>query len=535
MDEPAPGLGWSRRQFLAGLLAAGVVSCSGDEDHRADSDRPSGTDRPTTSSSRPEPTASVPAQVRSLGELFTLGVASGDPLADSVILWTRLAPRPLEGGGMPAVDVPVRWEVAADERFRKVVGQGTATATARFGHSVHVDAQRLEADAEYWYRFRVGDVESPVGRTRTAPGAGAARRQLDFLFASCQDWRDGYWTAWPHAAQEDADLVVFLGDYIYEGGRAGVVRQHNSDEIMSLVDYRNRYGLYKGDPGLQAVHARFPWVVTWDDHEVENNYAGPVSQDRAPQPAFDQRRAAAYQAFWEHHPVRVPAPTTASLRLYRSFQWGELLDLVVLDTRQYRDEQPCDQPSDLGAPCDARSDPGRTMLGAPQKRWLQRELQRSAATWTVLANQVVMTPMPIGPVLNLDQWDGYSADRSQVLGWLGGVDNPVVITGDIHANGVADLVDEGARGGTVGTELVGTSISSDFPAALAAVAEKLIGELPQVKWVDARHRGYVRCRLTADQLRADYRMVTSTTEPKADITTTRSWVIEAGRRGAREA
>jgi alkaline phosphatase D len=474
--------------------------------------------------------------------LFALGVASGDPLPDGVVLWTRLAPAPVAGGGMPGVAVPVRWQVAEDEAFAAVVRQGTAVAHPRWGHSVHVDVRGLRPGAWYHYRFLVGDQSSPVARTRTAPAADAAGDRLRFLVGTCQSWRDGHWPAWAHAAGEDADLVVHLGDYIYEGGVNGGdnVRPHNSAEVRTLAEYRDRYGLYKGDPALQAAHAACPWVVTWDDHEVENNYAGLLPEAPEEAAAFPARRAAAYQAWWEHMPVRMRPPAGPDLRIHRSLDWGRLARFHVLDTRQYRSDQPCGQ-ADLGPSCDARLDPARTLLGAEQEAWLAGGLGSSAATWDVLANQVVLTSMPLaGTIYNLDQWDGYGGARARLLDRLAAPDvaNPVVLTGDIHAAGVGDVVDLDAHGPgapAVATELVAPSISSRFDPALADAAEQLIAELDHVRWVDVRRRGYIRCDVTPGELVARYQMAESVLTPDAPVTTATTWSVTAGQVGAEQA
>jgi alkaline phosphatase D len=522
-DHQQPADGASRRRFLAGaggaLLAFPLVGAAG----------PGAATRPGRAG------ASLPAG------LFALGVASGDPIPGGFVLWTRLAPEPLAGGGMPSVDVPVRWEVAEDEAFRRVVRAGWTTASPRFAHSVHVDVRHLRPDARFFYRFRVGDQVSPVGRTRTAPPPGRGDR-LRFLFASCQNWQDGFWPAWAFAPQDDPDLVVHLGDYIYEGGaNPTAVRQHNSVEITTLDAYRNRYGLYKGDPALQAIHAACPWVVTWDDHEVENNYAGLIPQVPEEAPGFAARRAAAYQAWWEHQPVRLPPPTGPDLRIHRAVNWGRLARFHVLDTRQYRSDQACGT-NDIGATCGDRTAAARTLLGAEQEAWLGRSLRKSRATWDVFANQIVMTAMPFGgPIFNMDQWDGYADARARFFDQLtaAGTDNPVVITGDIHAAGVGDLVGENPDGTPStevhGTELVGTSISSGFPSELVAVAEQLIGALPHVRWVDARHRGYVRCDVDRKRLLASYQQAQSVLQPDAPVTTARTWVVEAGILGPQEA
>jgi alkaline phosphatase D len=528
-DHQRPADGVSRRRFLTGaggaLLALPLVGAA----------RPGTAARPSAAGRPGRPGPSLPTG------LFSLGVASGDPIPGGVVLWTRLAPEPLAGGGMPPVEVPVRWEVAGDEDFRRVVRAGWATASPGLGHSVHVDVRHLRPDAWYFYRFRAGDQVSPVGRTRTAPPRGRGDR-LRFLFASCQNWQDGFWPAWAFAPQEDPDLVVHLGDYIYEGGaNPAAVRQHNSAEITTLDAYRNRYGLYKGDPALQAIHAACPWVVTWDDHEVENNYAGLIPQVPAEAPAFAARRAAAYQAWWEHQPVRLPPPTGPDLRIYRAVDWGRLARFHVLDSRQYRDDQPCGT-NDIGPSCEARTAPDRSLLGPDQEAWLGRSLRRSKATWDVVANQVVMTSMPFaGTLYNLDQWDGYAAARARVIDQLAaaGTDNPIVITGDIHAAGVGDLVGENPDGTPStevrGTELVGTSISSGFDPAFADIAEQLISALPHVRWADTHHRGYVRCDVDRDELRARYQQVQTVLQPNAPVTTGRAWVVEAGVLGPREA
>ncbi|HEX8805097.1 MAG TPA: alkaline phosphatase D family protein, partial [Acidimicrobiales bacterium] len=297
--------------------------------------------------------------------------------------------------------------------------------------------------------------------------------------------------------------------------------------------YRNRYGLYKGDPALQGAHAACPWVLTWDDHEVENNYAGLLPENPAESAAFPGRRAAAYQAWWEHQPVRLPPPTGPDLRIYRAVGWGRMARFHVLDSRQYRDDQPCTG-GDLGPDCPDRTAPGRTILGAEQEAWIGAGLARSRATWDLLANQVVMTSMPLaGTLFNRDQWDGYAAARTRLFDQIraGGVDNAVVLTGDIHAAGVADLVDEGPDAAPVGTELVGTSISSSFDPALADIAEQLIRALPQVHYANVRQRGYVLCDVDEGSLVARFRMASTVAVPDAPVATASTWVVTAGTAG----
>jgi len=530
--------GLSRRGFMAGIVAAAAAAaCSSGSDRVA----PTSTAWPATSGSPPtsagiSPPSTDPGPDLPL-DVFTLGVASGDPLPDSVILWTRLAPDPLHGGGMPDAEVPVVWEVARDPSFATLVASGVATASPTFAHSVHVDAKGLEPGTRYHYRFTAGLQRSPVGIARTAPAAGAEVDRLRFLFASCQDWTDGYWTAWPHAADEQPDLILFLGDYIYESGVGdpGAVRKHNSDEVVTLGDYRNRYALYKGDPGLQRAHAVAPWVLTWDDHEVENNYAGESPQDPHDGVDFAQRRAAAYQAFYEHQAIRVRPPDQGHDEIYRTIDWGGLARFHVLDGRQYRSDQPCQGVADLARDCSARHAAGATMLGAAQEQWLGRQFASSKAAWNVIANQVIFTPLPLGGVFfNMDQWDGYPEARTRLLGQIAAtkLSNPVFVTGDIHASGVADVSDAGPDDPVVATELVGTSISSSFPTELAALAGPVISAVPHVKWFDALHRGYVACDVTQDQMAVRYRLMATTARPTSDVSTATSWVIRSGTPGA---
>jgi alkaline phosphatase D len=502
----------TRRTLLLGLGALGLTACM-----------PQGTGTGGAALfgvADPEPVPGVPDGV------FALGVASGDPTPDGFVLWTRLAPEPLVvGGGMPDVHVTVRWQIAHDPGFTQLVADGAVKTSAAVAHSVHIDVYGLEPDQEYWYRFSTGGQVSPVGRARTAPADGAEVDQLRMVFATCQHYEQGYFTAWSHVVAEHPDVVVFLGDYIYEGGTTSSSarpRRHNGPEVFSLDDYRRRYGLYKLDPRLQQAHQAAPWILTWDDHEVENNYAGLVPQDPADLPIFEARRAAAYQAYWEHQPIRT-RPEGAWLTLYRSLRWGSLVDFLVLDERQYRSDQPCG--ADVAVDCADRSSPAATMLGAEQRAWLQSELAASTGRWTVLANPVVMTPMPFGTAFNMDQWDGYPVERSQVLGWLSSVRNAVVLTGDFHAAGVGDLRDEGAGSPLVGTELLTTSISSTPTDANAAALNALVAAIPTWQWFDATKRGYARAVVTPDAFDVDFVVVDASTNVLGPASVATSWRI----------
>jgi alkaline phosphatase D len=474
---------------------------------------------------------------------FTLGVASGEPTPDGFVLWTRLAPDPMNGGGMPPLAVEVSWEVAADEGMRAVVRSGRTLALPEWAHAVHVDVEELAPGRWYWYRFHVGDAHSPVGRTRTAPARGAPVDRLRFAFASCQNYEVGYFTALKRLAEEDVEVVFHLGDYIYESGQTpGRVRMHALPEVTTLDGYRNRYAEYKLDPDLQAAHAAFPWIATWDDHEVDNNYAAAVSERRDPVDAFLIRRGAAYQAYYEHLPLRRwSMPTGSTTQLYRSGAWGTLMSYFVLDTRQYRTVQPCGD--GMQAQCVAALDHAGTMLGADQERWLLDGLDRSTGRWNVIPQQVMLARVDWdeGPDerFPMDHWSGYEASRTRLLRFFAErrPSNPVVLTGDVHTNWVNDLKVDFRRESSpvVATELVGTSLSSggdgdDEPGNYHAIRR----ENPFVKFYN-NQRGYVRCEVTADRLLADYRVLDFVTERGAPIRTRASFVIENGRPGARQA
>ncbi|WP_020673573.1 alkaline phosphatase D family protein [Amycolatopsis nigrescens] len=488
------------------------------------------------------------------GNPFTLGVASGDPAPDGVVLWTRLAPEPFladGSGGMPAQPVRVEYEVAADERFRLLVRRGSVVATPELGHSVHPEIHGLSPDREYFYRFRVAGELSPVGRTRTAPSVWAAPRELNFAFASCQSWEDGLYTAYDHMAAEDLDLVVHLGDYLYESGVTGQKRgtpvgEQFRGETFDLARYRLQYSLYKSEKPLQAAHANFAWIHVNDDHEVENNWAGDVSQaDQEPDQdpvVFRQRRAAAYQAMYENLPYRhAQLPAGPDARLHRRISYGDLADFTMLDTRQYRDDQACGDGA--SATCTDRLDPDRTLLGAAQRDWLVDGFSRSRARWQVIGNQAPMgqTDANASPEVTqvfLDPWDGYVADRNRVLAAAQdrGVRNLVVITGDRHQNYAWDLKRDYADAGspTVGSEFVGTSISSGGNGAdQTDEGRKFLAANPHMKFFNAQ-RGYVRVNVNRRRWRSDFRVVSHVTTPGAPISTRASYVVEDRKPGVQE-
>lgn len=481
------------------------------------------------------------AQPRFAGDPFTLGVASGYPRPDGMVLWTRLM------GELAPAPVPVRWEIANDEGMRGIVASGTATAAPEWAHSVHVEASGLSPERWYWYRFRAGDAVSPVGRTRTAPAAGAAAARLRFAFASCQQYEQGWFTAHRHMAADDLDLVAFLGDYIYESswGREHV-RKHGAPEPHTLEAYRARYALYKSDPDLQKSHAACPWIVTWDDHEVVNDYAGEQPGYDAPPAAFLARRAAAYRAFYEHMPLPStmrPAPGHGEMRIYTNLDWGALARFHVLDDRQYRALQACRQPATRGAPtvapiaCESLADPARTLLGPAQEAWLSRSLGESRASWNILAQQTLMAQMDrrLGPERQFwtDGWDGYPAARRRLLQELQSrkTRNPVVIGGDVHMHWVADLKSDfdDERSSVVASEFCGTSISSQ--GGSQKMVDALAAENGHIRYARSDHRGYVRMSIAGGRLSADLVALETVKKPDARAEVLARFVVEDGRPG----
>ncbi|MFE6926141.1 alkaline phosphatase D family protein [Nocardia sp. NPDC057663] len=489
---------------------------------------------------------------RRLGELFSLGVASGEPTPDGVVLWTRLAPDPLapDGyGGMPFAAVTVDYEVAEDERFTKVVATGSAVATRALGHSVHPEVAGLAPDRWYYYRFRAGSAISPTGRTRTAPAAGSPTSRMRFAFASCQSWSSGYYTAYEHLSAEDLDLVVHLGDYIYE--TSWVLARRGADmppqlegEAVNLAGYRLRYAQAKAEAPLQAAHAAFPWLVTLDDHELDNNWAGThpglgLDVYRLA-PLFRRRKAAAFQAMYEHQPMRLAQlPVGPAMHLHRRYRFGDLAEFTMIDTRQYRSAQACGDGTAVTG-CADRFATDRTILGAAQRDWLVDGLTTSPARWQVLGNQVAMAQSDYDPgpelLLGTDAWDGYVADRNTVLGAAAAraAGNLVVITGDRHENYVADLRGDYANpeSPVVATEFTGTSITTGGDGAeLSDAGRALLAANPDLKFYN-RQRGYVRVDLDHQLWRTDFRVVPFVTRPGAPITTRASFVVQDGVPGA---
>ena len=475
---------------------------------------------------------------------FSMGVASGEPSPDGFVIWTRLAPEPLAGGGMNPEFVNVRWQVAEDEQMTKVVQKGRSVATPQLGHAVHVEVKGLQPDRWYFYQFKVGNVASPIGRSRTTPKFHTLPEQMKFAFTSCQHYEYGYFNGYEHMLQEDLDLVVHLGDYIYEGAaRKSGDRIHHGPELETLAQYRERYAQYRLDILLQETHRQFPWLVTWDDHEFDNNYANLVSEEEGISPEeFLYRRINAYQSYYEVMPLRKSSlPHGPHMKLYRKVRYGRLADFYVLDTRQYRTDQPLgDGNRDLE---DAVFDSNATMLGDRQEHWLMNNMLRSSSVWNVLAQQVMMARVERGDGVkrefSMDQWPGYDVSRTRLLKFIADrkISNPVVLTGDIHTNWVNDLkVDfDDPNSATVATEFVGTSMTSGGNGGKPIPKYERALEVNEfVKWYNAE-RGYVSCTLTPTEWRSNFRVVPFVDKPDAPIIDRATFVIESGTAGAKPA
>lgn len=471
---------------------------------------------------------------------FGLGVASGRPTADSVVLWTRLL------AGDPTVpiagSVTVDWTIAEDERLQKVVRSGRATAEARWAHSVHVEAGGLRPDRFYWYRFTVGGKASPVGRTRTVPAPDARVTALRFSFASCQQYEQGYYAAQRHMAAEDLNAVLFLGDYIYDisWGREHV-RHHGTGRPTTLREYRDRYALYKADRDLQAAHAAHPWIVTWDDHDVANDYADDISPTDLDPKQFLAIRAAAYQAFWEHMPLPDSMrPQGPALRLYDHYRFGDLAELFVIDDRQYRAHNACHAEhirNRMLTDCAERLDPSRTMLGAAQDAWLASGFRQASARWNLLAQQTLMAEADRGRngahTYWGDGWDGYPAARQRLLEAVAAspVRDTVVLGGDVHSFWAADLRRDFARADSpvLATEFVGGSITSQGPSD-KAVHDRM-GKNPHLRYGKSGAYGYGVIALEPGRAAVTFRTLQSVKDPDSKIGTEARFAVEAGRPG----
>lgn len=488
---------------------------------------------------------------------FTLGVASGNPGPDGVVLWTRLAPDPLfpdpeRPGGMPPAVVPVRWEIAEDEAMRRVMRRGIADAEPEYAHSLHVECSGLEPGRDYWYRFIAAGEASPIARTRTAPAPSATVGRLRFGFASCANYELGYFSGYRHLAAEHPELVLFLGDYIYESASVSDrrVRSHSDGvEATDLRTYRNRHAQYKTDPDLQVLHAAAPCLATWDDHEVQNDYADRWSLSFENPVAFLARRAAAYRAFWEHMPLPLAArPNGPDATIYGRHDFGDLATFLVLDGRQYRSRLACDSGPRGGgrqlidATCRERLDPERSLLGAAQEAWLFDQFRSPSARWNLLAQQQLMAEfaerLDSGDVSHWsDDWNGFPAARERLLRQVRdtGLSNPVMLGGDIHSFWANELKldwrDPAAP--VVATEFIGSSITS--PGVPHAKFAAWAADNPHVKFFEARQRGYVSVELRPERMEVAFRALANVRDPASDVSTLARFVVEDGRPGPQRA
>jgi alkaline phosphatase D len=524
----------SRRAFLARSLAASAMAFA--------------------------PLERLAAEARFRSYPFQLGVASGEPSADGFVLWTRLAPEPFQPEALGTTVFELAWEVATDRAFTRLAASGTAYARPHLAHAVHVEVDGLAPASEYFYRFRLGRYESPVGRAATTPAAGAAAERLRFAISSCAHYEQGLFAAYRFMAEDQPDLILALGDYIYEasfGERR--VRLFHTPEAVTLDDYRRYYGQYRLDPDLQVAHAACPWLVTWDDHEVENDYVGLTSEHELcggerVRAAFPARRAAAYKAWFEHMPVRPSRLLPeAAIRVYGSVDWGTLARFYLLDTRQFRSPQACSMPPNEFR-CDtvaglkirrggtggnnrvdprepgcraALDDPSRTFLGEEQERWLDGAFGQSRARWNLIAQAVMFTPLIEGsaesPRVRTDNWSGYPPARERLLASLARhrVANPVVLTGDVHAFAVNEVGD--GRGRAVASEFVTSSISAD--------TTDISGQQPlnpRMLHQDSTHNGYIRFDAAPDRLRADLVGLDDVRDPRSGRATLASFEVAAG-------
>lgn len=481
---------------------------------------------------------------------FTLGVASGDPTADGLVIWTRLAPDPLALDGLGGLRSPVEveWEVALDPGLRQVVQRGRATALPLTAFSLAVTLRGLAPGRPYWYRFTALGHQSRIGRATTLPPPSSAPQRLKLVAASCAHYEKGFFSAYRHMAEEQPDLALFLGDYLYESNvplHLSAARRHGLPEAQDLAGYRRRHALYRTDPDLQYLHANVTSLLTWDDHEVQNDYSGAWSADPGVTlAAFARRRQAAYQAFREHAPLRAWRTQGTATRLYDRWCFGDLAEIHLLDGRQYRSEPACATPRTRGghlvAPdCPGLREVGRSMLGQAQERWLLEGFRQNRTRWNLVAQDLLLAPLrqrlPNGdPARWTDGWDGYPATRERLLAAMADsrLANPVTLGGDIHSFWVNDLHrdPEDERSPLVASEFVGTSITSNGPDY--ASFQALLPENPQVRLFDSRQRGYLALELTRDRLQVDLRTISDRTRPDAERGTRASFVVAAGRPGA---
>ena len=489
--------------------------------------------------------ALLKAQSWFAGYPFALGVTSGDPAADGFVIWTKLAPKPFEPhGGMPMVPLPVKWEVASDDRFKTIVASGEATARPELGHSVHVEVTGLQPDRPYWYRFALGSDQSSRGRARTLPLALASLASLKFGVAGCQNYEDGLFTAFRHLAREDdLNFVFHYGDFIYEYKQRGPdydkdglpedqVRHHIGQDCFDVADYRLRYAQYLSDYDLQAARANHTWFSTFDDHEVENNWVGDHDWKDVPPEIFRLRRQAGLQVWYEYMPVRAAMLPRDGIitNMYREARFGDLLSIDFLDTRSFRSDQPCND--GFKPNCPGIDDSKATVISAQEESWLVDNLKRGRTKWNCLAQQVMMMSLDRrryadekAKIYNIDSWAGYSVPRNRLLAKMRGLDNVIVLTGDEHQN-FAGLLDNGDK--TVAVEFVSTSISSGGNGSdLRTGSDMMLKNNPELKFINDQ-RGYLVCEVTPDAWTTKARVVDQVSTPGGAISTRATMTVPRG-------
>jgi alkaline phosphatase D len=483
---------------------------------------------------------------------FTLGVASGYPRPDGMSIWTRMAPSPLEPrGGISEDVIAVDWQVSADVHFGKILAKGTAYATPEWAHSVHVDVVNLPADRWYYYRFICGDAISPVGRSRSAPTLDAAPNKLRIALASCAHYEQGYFANYRAMAADNPDLMIHVGDYIYESSwGSNLVRSFNAPEPMTLDDYRARHALYRTDPDLQLAHASCPWLLTWDDHEVDNDYAGNVSQDDDTKDAFAARRMAAYQAYFEHMPMpHSMIPMGRTMRIHQRVQYGNLADFFILDERQYRSPLPCPELGRRGSrqisnDCAARTETRATLLGHRQEAWFAANLAKSSTRWNLIAQQLLFVTKNsaqgaaagtgLSPAYNSDGWDGYSAAQARMIAELSKKTNPVLLGGDVHVHYAADVHadQKNIKSKIIASEFTGSSITSQSYPDKTVQAE--LPDNPHIRYANGNYRGYVRMDITPEALQVQLTKAEDVRDANTKVSTLASFKVQAGRPGVEQ-
>lgn len=493
-------------------------------------------------------TSNVWAQQKISKNPFTLGIASGSATHDSVVLWTRLYDQGIFSSNIQNEPVPVKWEIAKDGEFAQIVQSGVSQAVPELAHSVHVELSSLPVNQWFFYRFKVGEFTSAVGKTRTFAAPDSNSASVKIAFASCQHYEQGYFNAYTHLVSERPDLVIFLGDYIYEyaPGKTGI-RSVDGNWCLNLADYRKRYALYKQEKELQDIHAACPWLVTWDDHEVQNDYAGTQEGSGGPATDFKKRRAAAYQAYYEHMPLKASVLVEglsglakgAEMRIFDHYKIGNLVGISMLDTRQYRSPQECTPSGKTGSgyldpkSCNGLLDNNRSMLGLQQEQWLEKQfLNAKAHTWnfigqTTLFGQQIFSN-PEGPKIWNDGWDGYPMTRKKIVDQLVKyqVPNPVVLAGDVHESWVGHVKEDYANPNSkaIGVEFCGTSISS-YDGKNTAVRQK---RNPHFVFSDGARKGYAIMEVTKNELNVSIRVVKDHRQKTTEIETLASFRVQAG-------